>query len=400
MSEAVPVILLTGYLGAGKTSLLNHLLRHPDARIGVVVNDFGDLNIDAGLVVGQVDEPFSISGGCICCLDDDSSLEDALVALAKPSLRLDAIIVEASGFAEPLTLARMVTRMGRHRFHLGGVIDVVDALMHSSTVDTEALPPMRYAATTLVLVNKLDQVPAEEREAAVEAVRNRVHRRNPRVLVIGTRFGRLDPTLIFDPGAGEHGSLADRRGADSHGAAGPRRGDAPSSTDAPLQPDLPIRELIRAAYAERQAEIERGSAADHGAETDHGPDGGHESASHRHAQAITVTGTGWADPDRVMDFLEDLPSGVYRVKGQVRVAERSVTRHFGVQAVGPNVYVSDNGRGTGSGTGAGTGHDSVLVVIGEGFDETEVRDRLEPGLSAGANSAGLERLLRQVRLHS
>ena len=100
---AVPVILLTGYLGAGKTSLLNHLLRHPDARIGVVVNDFGDLNIDAGLVVGQVDEPFSISGGCICCLDDDTSLEDALTALAKPRLRLDAIIVEASGFAEPLT---------------------------------------------------------------------------------------------------------------------------------------------------------------------------------------------------------------------------------------------------------------------------------------------------------
>ncbi|MCD1286573.1 cobalamin biosynthesis protein CobW [Brevibacterium sp. CCUG 69071] len=396
MSEAVPVILLTGYLGAGKTSLLNHLLRHPDARIGVVVNDFGDLNIDAGLVVGQVDEPFSISGGCICCLDDDSSLEDALVALAKPSLRLDAIIVEASGFAEPLTLARMVTRMGRHRFHLGGVIDVVDALMHSSTVDTEALPPMRYAATTLVLVNKLDQVPAEEREAAVEAVRSRVHRRNPRVLVIGTSFGRLDPTLIFDPGAGEHGSLADRRGADSHGGAGLRRGDAPSPTDAPLQPELPIRELIRAAYAERQAEIERG------AETDHGPDGGHESAGHRHAQAITVTGTGWADPDRVMDFLEDLPAGVYRVKGQVRVAERSATRHFGVQAVGPNVYVSDNGRcpGTGTGTGTGTGHDSVLVVIGEGFDETEVRDRLEPGLSEDANSAGLERLLRQVRLHS
>ena len=75
---AIPVILLTGYLGAGKTSLLNHLLRHPDARIGVVVNDFGELNIDAGLVVGQVDEPFSISGGCICCLSDDSSLEDAL----------------------------------------------------------------------------------------------------------------------------------------------------------------------------------------------------------------------------------------------------------------------------------------------------------------------------------
>ena len=206
---AIPVILLTGYLGAGKTSLLNHLLRHPDARIGVIVNDFGDLNIDAGLVVGQVDEPLSISGGCVCCLTDDSELEDALVAMTNPKLSLDAIIVEASGFAEPLTLARMITRMGHHRFHLGGVIDVVDATMYFDTVDTSSLPPLRFAATTLVLVNKLDQVPVADRDATVDAVRARVHERNPRVLVIGTHHARLDPTLIFDPGAGERGALAE-----------------------------------------------------------------------------------------------------------------------------------------------------------------------------------------------
>lgn len=71
---AIPVIALTGYLGAGKTSLLNHVLRAPGARIGVVINDFGELNVDAGLVTGQVDEPASIAGGCICCLPDDGGL--------------------------------------------------------------------------------------------------------------------------------------------------------------------------------------------------------------------------------------------------------------------------------------------------------------------------------------
>ena len=290
---AIPVILLTGYLGAGKTSLLNHLLRHPDARIGVIVNDFGDLNIDAGLVVGQVDEPLSISGGCVCCLTDDSELEDALVAMTNPKLRLDAIIVEASGFAEPLTLARMITRMGHHRFHLGGVIDVVDATMYFDTVDTSNLPPLRFAATTLVLVNKLDQMPAADRETTVEAVRARVHERNPRVIVIGTHHARLDPTLIFDPGEGEQDL---RRGGSDAG-------------DDPIQPELPIRELLRQAYAEAAGEL-----GDDGVE-----DG---SAHHRHAQSVTVTGTGLADPDAVMDFVEDLPSGVYRVKGTVRVAVR------------------------------------------------------------------------------
>jgi len=370
--EAVPVILLTGYLGAGKTSLLNHLLRHPEARIGVVVNDFGELNIDAGLVVGQVDEPFSISGGCICCLSDDSSLEDALVAMTDSRLRLDAIIVEASGFAEPLTLARMVTRMGRHRFRLGGVIDVVDAPMHFRTVDTTELPPLRYAATTLVLVNKLDQVPAGEREAAVEAVRDRVHQRNPRVIVIGTHHGRLDPALIFDPGQGER----DHR----------RRGGGEAGGE-PIQPELPIRELLRQAYAE--------AADDQSGEDE-------EAMPHRHAQSVTITGTGPADPDAVMDFVEDLPAGVYRVKGTVRVAEGAGrrSRAFGVQAVGPNVYVADGSR-----LQAPTGDGSVLVVIGEDFDEDAVRRRLisalEPARDAAApRGAGLERLLHHVRLHS
>src|SRR5699024_2997658 len=190
---AVPVILLTGYLGAGKTSLLNHLLRDPDSRVGVVVNDFGDLNVDAGLVAGQVDEPLSIAGGCVCCLSDTSALEDALASLADPALELDAIVVEASGIAEPLTLARMVSQWGRHRFHLAGVVDVVDALMHDETVDTASAPPVRYAATTLVVVNKLDAVPVADREAVVAAIRERVHQRNPRVLVTGTVLGRLDP---------------------------------------------------------------------------------------------------------------------------------------------------------------------------------------------------------------
>ena len=74
----IPVIALTGHLGAGKTTLLNHVLRTPRARIGVVINDFGDINVDAALVSGQIDEPASIAGGCICCLPDDGELDDVV----------------------------------------------------------------------------------------------------------------------------------------------------------------------------------------------------------------------------------------------------------------------------------------------------------------------------------
>ena len=66
-SPRIPVIALTGYLGAGKTTLLNHLLRTPGARLGVVINDFGDINVDAALVTGEVDEPASRAAACAAC---------------------------------------------------------------------------------------------------------------------------------------------------------------------------------------------------------------------------------------------------------------------------------------------------------------------------------------------
>lgn len=216
----VPVIVLTGFLGAGKTTLLNHLLHDPSAQVGVVVNDFGDMNVDAGLVAGKVDEPVAISGGCICCLTDAGGLQDTLVSMSLARHGLDVIIVEASGLAEPLTLARMVSRWGKGRFRLAGVVDVVDAPMHSRTVDTDREPPLRYAATTLVLVNKLDQVPASARESTLAAIRDRVHRRNPRALVTGTSFGRVAPDLLFDRPRGEAAAGGARALA---GAPGPGR---------------------------------------------------------------------------------------------------------------------------------------------------------------------------------
>ena len=436
-SPAVPVILLTGYLGAGKTSVLNHLLRHPDSRVGVVVNDFGDLNVDAGLVAGQVDEPVSIAGGCVCCLSDTSALEGALASLADPRLELDAIIVEASGIAEPLTLARMVSQWGRHRFHLAGVVDVVDALMHDETVDTGSLPPVRYAATTLVVVNKLDLLPVDEREAAVEAIRRRVHQRNPRVLVTGTVFGRLDPTLLVDAGARQGSGGAEGNGR-AEGRAGYGDGGVPAGRvrgpvgGTEVQGELPVWDLLRQEYSEREAAAL--------AEIDL------TGVPHRHARSVTVRLEGCADPAGVLDFVEDPPSGVYRVKGAISVADGKAIRRFIVQAVGPSVYVSAAPERAVTVRGQGDHDDrpgpdardrqgtSELVAIGEFFDEDAVHATLrvamtaasEPldaaesgggaagpdgevgsaglgadGLGGGVRTlSGLDRLDRYVRLHS
>lgn len=277
----IPVIALTGHLGAGKTTLLNHLLRHPGTRIGVVVNDFGDINVDAGLVAGQVDEPASIAGGCICCLPDDGGLDEALIKLADPARGLDAIVVEASGLADPVAIARIIGFSEIRGVRAGGLVDVVDAVNHFETVDCGTLPPVRYGAASLIVVNKLDQIPEGERSAVVQRVTQRAVQRNPRVHVVGTTAGRIDPELLFDASA---------------------------------TPD----------------QVGQLSFLDLEPEHDH---------DHDHADAVTVSSTGCVDPDALIDLLEDPPPQVFRMKGIVAVRHRATVRDYVVNLVGSAIDI-------------------------------------------------------------
>ena len=130
----VPVIALTGYLGAGKTTLLNHLLRTPGARLGVVVNDFGDINVDAALVTGEVDEPASVAGGCLCCMPDAGGLETALERLTAARPDLDASSSRPRDWPSRPTWSGSCARRGR-------VACATRASSTSSMRSTTSAPP-------------------------------------------------------------------------------------------------------------------------------------------------------------------------------------------------------------------------------------------------------------------
>jgi len=118
MEVPIPVVVLGGYLGAGKTTLLNELLADSGQRIGVVVNDFGELGIDASLLADAADDGLiDLPNGCVCCTLG-TELGVALDALATRSPRLDQIVIEASGVADPSALAAWGTVPG---FSPGGV---------------------------------------------------------------------------------------------------------------------------------------------------------------------------------------------------------------------------------------------------------------------------------------
>lgn len=329
---AIPVIALTGHLGAGKTTLLNHLLRHPGTRIGVVVNDFGDINIDASLVAGQVDEPASIAGGCICCLPDGGGLDDALTKLADPARRLDAIVVEASGLSDPVAVARLIGFSEIRGVRPGGIVDIVDAVNHFDTVDCGALPPVRYGAASLIVVNKLDQVPEGDRAATVQRVTQRAAQRNPRIHVVATTGGKIAPELLFDASAtsGHVGQL---------------------------------------------------SFLDLAPEHNHDHD-------HVHADAVTVRSSGCVDPDALFDLLEDPPRQVFRLKGIVAVRRRATVHSYVVNLVGSAIHIGPAPRGALANCLVAIGMDLDVDVV-----RARVESALQPA-PGRASAQALRRLDR------
>lgn len=349
-SGGIPVTVLSGSLGAGKTTLLNHLLETAgDHDLAVLVNDMGEVNVDAELVAEgsdlDTDGVTELSNGCICCeLQDD--LETAVVRLAR-NRDFDHLLVESSGISEPEPVARLFTTSSRvaASYDLDALVTVLDTRLFLDAFAGEDVPERQVEpdavetdagaetadanddeprplsdllieqleVANLVLLNKSDLCTDAELEEATALVRAL----QPDIETIRTEFSAVDPDRLLGTGLFD----ADRMGE----LAGWQRaleGNADGDHD------------HRAA----------GTEADdngHGDHDDHGHDRDHH---HRHpdevygVESFVFRKRRPFHPERFASFLRDLPEDIVRSKGTAWIAGRDVKVEL--SQAGPSVRAS------------------------------------------------------------
>jgi len=164
-TEPIPVIALTGFLGSGKTTLMNHLLENSQGlKIGVVVNDYGDINIDSQLIEGQTDATLELTNGCICCSMDSMELDEAIGQFAYSGSPIDFIVIEASGLAEPTDLAHTLREAMTPQTHLDSIVAVIDAANWRYTTDIKTAVRHQIEHSDFVVINKTDLASQPERD--------------------------------------------------------------------------------------------------------------------------------------------------------------------------------------------------------------------------------------------
>lgn len=362
--KPVPITLLTGYLGSGKTTLINHVLRNQEGyKCAVIVNDIGEVNIDAELIqkngaVTQKDETLvPLSNGCICCtLKVD--LINQITDLIKTG-RFDYILIEASGICEPLPIAQTIAYMeegeGSRKppiCRMDNIVTVVDALRMATEFgcgdrlladgideeDIENLLIQQIEFCTTVILNKTDKVTPEQ----LGRVRAMIKTLQPTARLIEATFGKVSVADILNTGAYRFEEAAVSAGwvqAYEHGADDDDDDDHDEHHD----------------HHDHEHE-------DHGHDHDHDHDHDHEEHEHEHGHGhhhhhhhdegeAEEYGIGTFvyrrrrpfNKEKLMRWIDNWPKGIIRTKGMLWFSDNRDSAYVFEQS-GVQITADESGK--------------------------------------------------------
>ena len=221
--KETPITLLTGYLGAGKTTLMNHILTNQEGyKVAVIVNDIGEVNIDASLIEkdGFIKEEdkgnvVPLSNGCICCTLKEDLMKQIIDILN--TRKFDYILIEASGICEPLPIAQTISvltnsleQYGLQKVcRLDNIVTVVDALrlatefgngnnLVSENIDEEDIENLliqQIEFCNVIVLNKIDELESKEQ---LEEIKEVIKRLQPTAKIIETNYAKVDIKEMMD----------------------------------------------------------------------------------------------------------------------------------------------------------------------------------------------------------
>ena len=335
----LPVTVVTGFLGSGKTTLIKHILANQQGlRMAVIVNELSEIGIDGDLIVSAPDDVVELENGCICCSINNDFL-DAIFRILNRGHRIDYLVVETSGVSDPLPVVLTFLRSElRDRVRVDSIITVVDAGSFCLDQFESKAARSQLCHGDVVLLNKCDIVVAERLRTLEEALRTV----KPQARIVQTTQCRAALPLILsvglfqsyrffaDPGAGR---ACDRELGSNHAS-------------------------------------ERHTGHQHA--TNHLAADGFEALSFQSDRPFAA--------QRFQDFLERLPENVYRGKGLLWIAEND--KRYIFHLVAKRFCLDEDGR-------QGQARNK-LVLIGRNLDREMLRSQLETCLSPAPTAlAGL-----------